>query len=310
MWKKMVAACLAVAFGLTGAAAENGPSVPTPVAVPTVAVFNFDTRGRLEDSGAGANVAELLSVLLEGGEFQMVERAQIKTILDELKLSASGIVDKSSQVRVGHLLGAKILITGSVFRSGDKTYLVAKVIGTETGKVLGVSVNGIADPVDQVPGLAEKLTGLLNEKSAELLPKPTTAHSVFDELQDGVVGGGRKLYIHIPEQIAVTLPDPSAETALRELAQQLGFTVTTDAAAADFRVAGEAFAAPGAGFQSFASGTGRVELTLSDADGDILATTSCVNTVAAPSYAIAAKEALGQCALQAARTIFPVMGKK
>ena len=40
------------------------------------------------------------------------------------------------------MIGAKILITGSVIELDRNLYLVAKIIGTETGRVLGSSVKG------------------------------------------------------------------------------------------------------------------------------------------------------------------------
>ena len=123
--------------------------------IPTIAVLPFDSRSRNSDAEQlGRSIAELLSVaLMEEGEFELVERAELEKILNELQLSDSGLIDQQTQLQIGHLVGARILITGSCFKSGEKTFLVAKVIGTESGRVLGASVNGRVDVVELIPEL-------------------------------------------------------------------------------------------------------------------------------------------------------------
>ena len=39
--------------------------------------------------------------------------------------------------QIGHLTGAKVLVTGRVFNVGRETMIVAKIIGTETSRVYG-----------------------------------------------------------------------------------------------------------------------------------------------------------------------------
>ena len=71
------------------------------------------------------------------------------------KLNLSGIVAPDEATRVGHLTGAKILVTGSVIEVGNSLYIVAKMIGTETSRVLGQSVKGKTG--DELGPLVEKL---------------------------------------------------------------------------------------------------------------------------------------------------------
>ena len=102
------------------------------VFVPTTAVLPFEARGRqAESSKAGWNISELLFInLLESGSIDMVERPELEKALDELHLSAVGMTSPDTQMKLGQLVGAKILITGSLFETGKKKYVVAKIIGT------------------------------------------------------------------------------------------------------------------------------------------------------------------------------------
>ena len=44
--------------------------------------------------------------------------------------------------KIGQMTGAKILISGSVIQIDKKIYLVAKIVGTETSRVLAAAVDG------------------------------------------------------------------------------------------------------------------------------------------------------------------------
>jgi curli biogenesis system outer membrane secretion channel CsgG len=48
------------------------------------------------------------------GEFSVIERRQIETILAEQNMGASGLVDPATAARVGKLLGAPAVIVGSI----------------------------------------------------------------------------------------------------------------------------------------------------------------------------------------------------
>lgn len=108
----------------------------------TVAVLDFQADETLGKE-LGAQVGETLTIMMSGEPgFTLVERASIATMLREQELSLSGIVDTREAVRVGHLVGARIIVTGRVFPLGEKLLITAKLIGTETSLVDGVLVNG------------------------------------------------------------------------------------------------------------------------------------------------------------------------
>lgn len=105
---------------------------------------------------------------LEGGErFRVVERAQIKQALQEQTLQLSGGTDTQNAVKIGKLLGADLIIVGSVVKIGNSYTVNSRMIDVKTGEAqLGRNATGTD-------------LNLLNSLSRELL--------------DGLFGGGKKL---------------------------------------------------------------------------------------------------------------------
>src|SRR5262249_21395702 len=92
----------------------------------TVAVFDFESR----DDGmreAGRNAATVIGANLSTDPHIItVERADLEKILGEQELGLSGTVSPDTAAKVGHLTGAKVLVTGRVFRADKELLMVAK----------------------------------------------------------------------------------------------------------------------------------------------------------------------------------------
>lgn len=279
------------------------------VQIPTVAVLPFEARTRSGEQNAdGKSIAELIGIsLLETGSVELVERAELDKALDELQLSAVGLTEKESQLKLGKFVGARILITGSMFQSGDKHYLVAKIIGTETSRVMGCSVSGPGDFAGMTGELAPKIAAILEKQSEKLLPRPESVDTAATQLKSTVSGKQRKVFVRVKEEINVSVPDPAAETALKALLLELGFDVVNAEAGADFTVTGEAVASQAGDYRKFTSASARVELSVFDREKKLLATGAAKESLAGATYVIAAKEAIEQAALRLSGELFPVM---
>lgn len=279
------------------------------VIVPTVAVLPFESRDRQAAStDMGKSVAELLNIaLMESGNADMVERAELDAALNELQLSAVGLTSKESQVKLGRFIGAKILITGSLCKSGSKNFVIVKIIGTETSRVLGASASGTENFTSLVPMLAPKVSAILEKQSAKLLPKEQNKEEVLSRLKKVVQGKQRKVFVKVKEDIALSVPDPAAETELKKLLLALDFQVVNTQNEADYAVIGEAIAANAGNYHKFTSAAARLELSIYNKDKKLLAIGAARETLAGGTYIIAAKEAIAQTALKLAGDFFPVM---
>lgn len=109
---------------------EQSPQIAQvmpPISGPkrTVAVGKFDAIGAFTskygnwDIGGGL-AAMLTTSLVESDRFVVIERAELKEILGEQELKASGLVNTETGPKLGKLSGVQLLIYGAVTEFGGK----------------------------------------------------------------------------------------------------------------------------------------------------------------------------------------------
>ncbi|MCZ6508501.1 MAG: penicillin-binding protein activator LpoB, partial [Acidobacteria bacterium] len=107
--KNLVASCTLVVLLAPAALRAAGP-------VMAVNDFTNNVTGIYWwHGGVGRDLAGMLTnELASTGAFQMVERNKLDAILDEQDLAASGRVSGSTAAKIGKMVGAKYLVTGTV----------------------------------------------------------------------------------------------------------------------------------------------------------------------------------------------------
>ncbi len=102
-----------------------------------VAVLDFQQQGQFETEGIGRIVAEWLTTsLVETGRFEIIERRLLQQILNEQKMSNSGLVDPSGVARIGRILGVKTVMAGTVQHYEATFELNVRLINVETGAII------------------------------------------------------------------------------------------------------------------------------------------------------------------------------
>ena len=83
-----------------------------------LAVLDFQLQGEgFETQDMGIIVAEwFITALVKAGRFEVIERGLLKKLLEEQKLSMTGIVDATTATKIGKFLGVKTIISGSVIK--------------------------------------------------------------------------------------------------------------------------------------------------------------------------------------------------
>jgi Mg-chelatase subunit ChlD len=81
----------------------------------------------------------LLRQTISHSSFRVVERRDIQSILDELKLQLSGLTDNTQAVKVGELMHADLLLTGTLYRRGEEFEVFIKLLRVESGEVLSLT---------------------------------------------------------------------------------------------------------------------------------------------------------------------------
>jgi curli biogenesis system outer membrane secretion channel CsgG len=108
-------AASAAAIAIPAVASAQAPVGPRK----RVAVAKFDSNGAFQaayggyDPGGGL-AAQLTTALVESGRFVVVERADVANVLNEQALGASHITGADTAAKAGEMLGAQILVRGSV----------------------------------------------------------------------------------------------------------------------------------------------------------------------------------------------------
>jgi TolB-like protein len=284
-----------------------------------VAVLPFSERGQ-EVAEQGQQVTDLMFAnLVINPELFLVDRADLETVLEEQELSLSGAVKSDEAVQVGQLTGAKVLVTGSVMQVGSSRYVIAKIIGTETSRVLGASVKGlVSDELDGlVEQLAEKVGVSITERAGELVAKQVTREDRIAALTKKLGKGKRPaLSISIPEEhVGQVTVDPAAETEMTVFATESGFKVfdtkSGGTAKSDIRIVGEAFSEFSGRRGNLISVKARLEVKAIDrASGRILASDRQVTVAVDLAEQIAAKTALQEAGARIAERMLVKLGGK
>ena len=101
-----------------------------------VAVVDFAVDDLAVDN-LGSQIAQTVTILLANQPgLRMVDRSSLDAVLEEQQLSLTGLVDTHEAVRVGQLVGARIIVVGQVFQLGEQVFLTAKADrhGDEPGR--------------------------------------------------------------------------------------------------------------------------------------------------------------------------------
>lgn len=302
------------------AAAEADKPEAKAKARPTLAILAYET-GRTADRALGRQIADLLTVRLSVEEgFDLVEREKLDRILEEQKLKLRGLADHEKAVKVGKLLGARLMVMGKTFAMGKQLMFVTKLVGVETGKVKGTITK--AEPTKEMSEaifeMSEQVAELIREKGPGLLPDAEPRPDPVAEIRKALGDKPRPtVAVVVPEaHLTRIVVDPAVETEVKRVLVACGFKVVEagqnaladwarrrmkgaeapwpDALrGADVVVVGEAFSEFALRTGDLVTCTGRAEINLIDRHtGEVLVADRATRRAVDLSEATAGKTAL------------------
>ncbi|MBI5743509.1 MAG: ankyrin repeat domain-containing protein [Elusimicrobia bacterium] len=133
---------LGIASGSVKNADEYGPIITSLIKAyqgggKTIAVAGFSyADGRLSEDG---NIVSerFTTELINRGALRVVERKQIEKVLGELKLQNAGSIGPESAKKVGHMLGADLLVIGGMVElQGKILELNIRLASVESGEAV------------------------------------------------------------------------------------------------------------------------------------------------------------------------------
>jgi TolB-like protein len=91
--------------------------------------------------------------LTKNKNFNVVDRNSIELILKEQKFQYSGVVDEKTAVELGKMVGASVIVFGTITEFTNKVSIDSKILSVQTAKVIGTtdySINKTKDVADLI----------------------------------------------------------------------------------------------------------------------------------------------------------------
>ncbi len=123
--------------------------------VPFKVTGSFALRDGTEDF----LLLQLTDLLQESGRVTIVERMMLDDLLQELSLGSSELADPATALKLGKVLGARLVATGSIARRAGRSLVSLRLVETETTAVMGAfSARIDLDDMSSVSKLAARMT--------------------------------------------------------------------------------------------------------------------------------------------------------
>ena len=186
---------------------------------------DFQEKGGLAERDGFSTVlmAQLADHLNASGRVKVVERALIERLLEELNLGSSDLADPETALRLGKVLAARLIGTGSVFYMPQGTLLNLRLIDTETSAIPQVT----ARQIDAITSLDKELFRLNREILRTVITKyPLRGYIVKESgeefiinigVNQGVVSGTK--FDVVEEQEPITYKGKHLKAAPRSIAK-------------------------------------------------------------------------------------------
>lgn len=123
-----------------GCAAQPAAPLPTAQTLkPALAVWDLENLSPIDS--AQTDLGDLLSskimeTVRQNDGYTLVERQQLHLALRELDLGSSSLADESTRLRIGKIVGARLMIFGAYQVIADQMRLDLRIVDVETGRIL------------------------------------------------------------------------------------------------------------------------------------------------------------------------------
>ena len=150
-----------------------------PVAVPwdgwtsrplTLWIMDLETQGySMQEGEDRLIVTGIGSRLLQNGRIQLVERAILDKLMEEMKLGVSKLADPGAALSLGKILAARLILSGRIMHANFNTRVSMRLIETETGRI-AAAVDETNERDVPVSELADQLSEAILVKLEMLYP--------------------------------------------------------------------------------------------------------------------------------------------
>lgn len=155
----------------------------------------------LQPQGVDEKHADIVSELLRSDfanndNYILLERKEIKTILQEQQFQLTGCVDRSCAVKIGKLLSAQKVIVGTLSKLGDLYIIHVRLVDVEKG-IIDISDKITCNSEADLPRKIKKISVNIIKKILEKEQKKTTqsldgnySYFIYRRFEINIGGGG------------------------------------------------------------------------------------------------------------------------
>jgi hypothetical protein len=301
---------------------------PPPI---SVAIFDFSSPYKVRLRNDRGMVASLLTVNLSSNpQFTLVDRAQLNKILKEQALGLGGDISPETAAKIGRLVGAKILVTGTIFNVGDtvgtdiqtegshsEILIIANVIGTETGRVFAQREQGTRENlVKLADDLSVKISEIITNQYTNFVAamSVSTANRLAEIIKNMQGKPHPAVSVQIDEQfLNAKKPGQAVQTELGVVFKEAGFEVVDENSdkRPDILITGTATSSVnGKGNDGLISASANLTVKAQDrVTGKILLLDRQDSTAIDLNRQMAAKKALADAADKSAEKLLPALAQ-
>jgi len=113
-----------------------GDSIKISIPKKTIAITDFEVIRGYDKTIGIVSMESLITAFVNSGQFNVVERSKLKTILQELKLGTMGLIDPNNAKEFGKLLQADLILIGSFADLGGYWNTNLRLINVRTGIIV------------------------------------------------------------------------------------------------------------------------------------------------------------------------------
>ena len=123
----------------------------------SLTVLPFEQKGAVSEASLSFQ-DNLIDGLVNRNRFSVVERDKLDLILREQKLSRTDLIDRGTALKLGKLIAAKSIVTGSIIETRTGIEIVGRLIDTETAEIM--ATEDVYDEVKDLPALRSLAEGM------------------------------------------------------------------------------------------------------------------------------------------------------
>ncbi len=161
--------------------------------LPRISVMALENKTGWRAYDIGNGMADMLvTALAKTKKFKVIERSELKKVLEEQNLGLSGAVTPQSAAKIGKLLGVQYIIIGSINEYGTKSSGVGlfgvgvKTHTAEVGLDIRVVDTTTAEVAASVSGHGSESTGAVEINNADIMP--TDVHIGSPQFNTTLIG--------------------------------------------------------------------------------------------------------------------------